>query len=83
MLRTNLSTRPFYNVRAVRALLGRRYPAKDFEARTAQTLTVETRHGRLHVATDGEVTLMETPLEYAIRPGALRVLVPPPPEEKA
>jgi hypothetical protein len=23
MLRTNLSTRPFYNVRAVRALLGR------------------------------------------------------------
>jgi diacylglycerol kinase family enzyme len=30
----------------------------------------------LLVALDGEVVRMETPLEYRIRPGALRVLVP-------
>ena len=61
---------------AVRALIGRLQQAKDFEALTAQTLVVESRHKRLHVATDGEVTILDTPLEYAIRPGALRVLVP-------
>ena len=65
----------------LRALIGRLRQAKDFEALSAQTLVVETRHKRLHVATDGEVTVMDTPLEYAIRPGALRVLVPRP-EEK-
>lgn len=63
---------------AVRALIGRLQQAKDFEALTAQSIVVETRHKRLHVATDGEVTILDTPLEYAIRPGALRVLVPRP-----
>ena len=62
----------------LRALIGRLYQAKDFEATTAQTLVVETRRRRLHVATDGEVTIMQPPLEYLIRPRALRVLVPPP-----
>ncbi len=61
---------------AVRALIGRLQQAKDFEALTAQSIVVETRHKRLHVATDGEVTILDTPLEYAIRPRALRVLVP-------
>jgi len=65
---------------AFRALIGRLYQSEDFEALTAQSVTIETRHGHLHVATDGEVTLMETPLEYSIRPGALRVLVPEPAE---
>ena len=32
----------------------------------------------VRVATDGEVTVMQTPLRYRIRPGALRVIVPPP-----
>ena len=41
---------------------------------------IETGHRRLLVACDGEVEWMETPLNYRIRPGALRVLVP---EEKA
>lgn len=67
---------------AVRALLGRLYQADDFEALTAAKLVVETRRNRrLYVATDGEVTRMETPLEYEIRPRALRVIAPAPAEE--
>lgn len=63
---------------ALRALFGRLHQAKDFDALTAQNIVVETRHRRLHVATDGEVTVMDTPLEYTIRPGALIVHVPAP-----
>jgi diacylglycerol kinase family enzyme len=37
---------------------------------------IETRHRRLHVASDGEVTVMDTPLEYRIRARALRVITP-------
>jgi diacylglycerol kinase family enzyme len=63
---------------ALRALFGRLQQASDFQALTAQTLEVETRRSRLHVATDGEVSVMDTPLSYRIRPGALRVIVPAP-----
>lgn len=61
---------------ALRALFGRLHQATDFQALTAQTLEIDTRHARLHVATDGEVSVMDTPLEYRIRPGHLRVIVP-------
>jgi diacylglycerol kinase family enzyme len=37
---------------------------------------VETRRHRLQVALDGEVVLLEAPLRFAARPGALRVLAP-------
>ena len=60
----------------VRALIGRLKQADDFDALGAQTITIESRHARLHVATDGEVAVMEPPLEYRIRPRALRVIVP-------
>ncbi len=60
----------------LRALFGRLHEADDFEALTAQSIVIETRHRRLHVSTDGEVTMMDTPLEYRIRPRALRVIVP-------
>ena len=63
---------------ALRALFGRLHQADDFKALTAHNIVVETRHSRLHVATDGEVSVMETPLEYRIRPRALRVIVPAP-----
>jgi diacylglycerol kinase family enzyme len=59
-----------------RALFGRLRQARDFEAMTAQQLDVQTRHRYLSVATDGEVTLMKTPLHYRSLPGALRVIVP-------
>ena len=39
---------------------------------------VRTPQRQLRVATDGEVRLMEIPLNYRIRPGALRVRVPLP-----
>jgi diacylglycerol kinase family enzyme len=45
---------------------------------TAQSIIVETRRKRLHVSMDGEVTVLDAPLEYRIRPRALRVFVPEP-----
>jgi diacylglycerol kinase family enzyme len=62
----------------LRALFAQLHQAKDFEASTAQALTIESRHRHLHVATDGEVALMETPLHYRVHPLALRVVVPRP-----
>jgi diacylglycerol kinase family enzyme len=61
---------------ALRALFGRLHQARDFEASTARTLRIESRHKRLLVATDGEVGPLDLPLEYQIRPGALQVIAP-------
>jgi diacylglycerol kinase family enzyme len=61
---------------AVRALFGRLHNAKDFDHWCVQEVRIETRATRLLVATDGEVRVMETPLHYRMRPGALRVIVP-------
>jgi diacylglycerol kinase family enzyme len=61
---------------AVRAVLRRLRQADDFIAMHARNLRVETQHKRLLVAIDGEVSIMETPLEYRIRPRSLTVLVP-------
>ena len=61
---------------ALSALLGRLKQARDFDVLHSGELLVETRHKRLRVATDGEVTVMNTPLRYRIRPGALKVLAP-------
>lgn len=61
---------------ALRALFGRLSQAKDFDAFCVDEAVIETRHKRLLVATDGEVTSMEPPLRYCSRPGALHVIVP-------
>ena len=61
---------------AVRSLFGRLRQARDFDEILASDITVETRHRLLPVATDGEVTWMQAPLRYRIRPRALNVLVP-------
>ncbi|HEY0080037.1 MAG TPA: diacylglycerol kinase family protein [Pyrinomonadaceae bacterium] len=62
---------------ALRALFGGLREAKDFDALQAREIWIETRRRkRLRVATDGEVTLMQTPLYYRTRPCALRVVVP-------
>jgi diacylglycerol kinase family enzyme len=61
---------------ALRALAGTLQNEKDFDALCTEEVSIETKRKRVHVATDGEVTLMSTPLHYRIRPGALRVLVP-------
>jgi diacylglycerol kinase family enzyme len=62
---------------ALRALFGRLRDAQDFDAMCTKEIRIEThRPKRLRVATDGEVTIMTTPLHYRARAGALRVLVP-------
>ncbi len=61
---------------AVRALLGGLQQEKDFVALCTKEIWIGTRHRRLRVALDGEVTVMEPPLHYRVRPRALRVLVP-------
>lgn len=61
---------------ALLALFKRLDQARDFDVVCAQEFKVHTHHRMLQVATDGEVTPMETPLRYRVRPGALRVIVP-------
>jgi diacylglycerol kinase family enzyme len=61
---------------AFRALFGRLRQADDFLETAARSLRVASRHRQLLVATDGEVNKMETPLEFSIEPGCLRVIVP-------
>jgi diacylglycerol kinase family enzyme len=45
--------------------------------RSGERFTVDARAGSLRAAIDGEPARLETPLEFEIEPGALRVLVPP------
>lgn len=61
---------------AWRALWGRLAQERDFDVLLARELEIDTRHKRIRVAIDGEVTVMLTPLRYRIRPGALTVIVP-------
>jgi diacylglycerol kinase family enzyme len=63
---------------AFHALLGRLAQLKDFDVVLVPELEIETRHKRLRVSTDGEVTIMAPPLRYRIRKAALTVLVPQP-----
>jgi diacylglycerol kinase family enzyme len=49
---------------------------KELALLTVEQATIETRRRHLQVALDGEVVPMESPLEYRIRPLALRVHVP-------
>jgi diacylglycerol kinase family enzyme len=60
----------------LRALCGGMRDEKDFESLETDSLTIAGRRSRLRVATDGEVNTLELPLEYRIRPGALKVIVP-------
>ncbi|HEV3409204.1 MAG TPA: diacylglycerol kinase family protein [Chthoniobacterales bacterium] len=62
---------------AFRALLGRIEQAKDFDTYCVEEATIESRRPSLLVATDGEVSVLKTPLYYRARPRALRVIVPP------
>jgi diacylglycerol kinase family enzyme len=63
---------------ALRALIGGLKEERDFDVLLVQDMLIETRHKHLHVAFDGEVEKMATPLHYRIRPGALTVMVPHP-----
>jgi YegS/Rv2252/BmrU family lipid kinase len=61
---------------AFRALFGGLRNDRDFTALCSKEIWIETRHRRLRVALDGEVTVLEPPLHYQIRPLSLRVIVP-------
>ena len=62
---------------ALQALLKRLHGERRLEVMCAGEALVETRRGRrLHVALDGEVVVLETPLLFRTRPAALKVLVP-------
>lgn len=49
---------------------------RDFEEVLTESVTIQTRRKRLHVAFDGEVSVMKTPLHYKTLPKALKVIVP-------
>jgi diacylglycerol kinase family enzyme len=59
----------------IRSLFGFRSP-DDFDRLTAQEIRIDTRHRSAHVAIDGEVLSLPTPLRYKIRPLALSVIAP-------
>ena len=65
-------------VLAFRALFGRLKGAPGFESLQTTELTIETRAREIRVATDGEVSMVQTPLRYRVRPRALRVMRPRP-----
>lgn len=60
-----------------RAVLGRLEQSRDFETLCVTSCRIETRRKRTHVAVDGEVIRLETPLDYRVRPGVLKVCLPP------
>jgi YegS/Rv2252/BmrU family lipid kinase len=62
----------------LRALFGSLRKALDLEAFQAARVTIATRRRYVAVATDGEVSVMATPLEYESRPGALQIIGPAP-----
>lgn len=63
-------------VLALHALFGRLRQTKDFDVLSAKKILITTRHKLIRVATDGEVSLMRSPLHYRICPAALKVIVP-------
>jgi len=62
----------------LRAVFGRLRDDKDFLAFSSQNVDIETRHKRLRVAYDGELDILQPPLQYRVRTRALRVIVPEP-----
>lgn len=66
----------------VRALFGLSRQ-RDFASLTGiAEATVHSRRAALTVSLDGEATTIATPLRYRVRPGALRLIAPPPAEQR-
>ena len=62
---------------ALRGLFGRLRDGKDFDVFHAAELSIVVNRPKMTVATDGEVSVLDMPLEYRIRPGGLAVVAPP------
>jgi diacylglycerol kinase family enzyme len=59
-----------------KAVQGRATEARGWVEWAAEGFTVELPHGRVHAAVDGEPVVLAPPLLFALRPRALRALVP-------
>jgi diacylglycerol kinase family enzyme len=62
----------------LRAVLGTLDRYEQFETLRANEITIALGQRRVLTGIDGEVRECESPLRFAIRPGALQVLLPPP-----
>jgi diacylglycerol kinase family enzyme len=60
---------------AARALFNRLNQSRDFEMKLVKELWIETGKTKLSVSLDGEVTYLQPPLHYQIRPGQLQVML--------
>ena len=60
----------------IRALLNRSRDDDMVRIEGVERLRVASRRSRLTVSLDGETAVMETPLDYRIRPKALKVIAP-------
>ena len=60
-----------------RAAVGNVDKADGLVEWAAERFSVEASHARIHAAIDGEPVVLEIPLEFEVKAGALRVLVPP------
>lgn len=61
---------------ALRALVGRASGDPSVTIVTARRVRVDTGVGEIPVSVDGESLVLRQPLDYRVRPGALKVLVP-------
>ena len=52
---------------------------RTWEERAAERFTIDAPARRVRLAVDGEPVELDAPLEFAIEPSALRLLVPPSP----
>ena len=60
---------------ALRALVGRLRSSRAFEVLRTTELRIETRGRQVRVSTDGEIQILDAPLRYRSRPGALNVVI--------
>jgi diacylglycerol kinase family enzyme len=58
------------------AVFGRIRNVATFEAFLARTVEIDVPAAQIHASLDGEVVPLSSPLRFAIRPGALRVIDP-------
>ena len=64
----------------LRAITGRFSSAVPFASFQSEGVSVDMSRRRVSVAFDGEVAVMQPPLEYRVRPRALRAIVAASPE---
>jgi len=58
------------------AFRGRLIQQHDFDTIGLKKLTIHSKHKKLHVAHDGEISKIRTPIHYEIVPRALHVIIP-------